>query len=132
MNTANLGGRDNHHIGLARSQVSLHLVLSFEIEDIATGRDDLTGYAREAPHNGGANHPGVTSDINSLARKVENPPGHHAVSWPTLFAGAEPAPPVWNDRSSRTIMYPYEIPHLHATVTIIRDAMKHLAVGKVA
>src|SRR5208337_3718115 len=106
MNTADLGGGNNHHIGLARSQESLHLVLSFEIEDVATGSDNLTGDARETPQNGGASHPGVTSDVNSLARKVENLPGHHPVSWPTLFAGAEPAPPVRKDRSSSAIMYP--------------------------
>src|SRR6516165_12116444 len=74
------GGGNDHHLWSVRGEESLDLRLALQVEGGAVGGDDFAGDARQTPDNGGANHPGVTGDVNPLASEVEYLLGHINVS----------------------------------------------------
>ena len=71
MDAADPGRGYNHHVRPARGQESFHLGLAFEVDGGAVGGDYFAGHAGQTPHNGGADHPGMTGDVNPLASEVE-------------------------------------------------------------
>jgi hypothetical protein len=77
MNAADLARGDDNHVGLGRSQKSFRLLLPFEIDLIAAGRDDVAAAGSETPHDRGANHAAVTRNVNPLASEIEDLGDHH-------------------------------------------------------
>src|SRR5439155_26203153 len=77
MNAADFARSNNNHVGLGRSQKSFRLLLAFEIDLSAAGRDYVATAGSETPHDRRSHHAAVTRDVNPLTSKIEDLGEHH-------------------------------------------------------
>jgi hypothetical protein len=85
MNAADFGRGNNNHIGLGRTQKSFRLLLPFEIDLMAAGRDYVAAAGSETPHDRGANHAAVTRNVNPLTSEIEDL-GEHQIDFAQCHA----------------------------------------------
>src|SRR5262245_42185583 len=77
MNAADLARGNNNHVGLGRGQKSFRLLLLFEIDLIAAGRDHVAVAGSETPHDRGTDHAAVTRNVDPFTSEIEDLGEHH-------------------------------------------------------